>query len=178
MKRSLFMLLIVAVCAGFSSAAAAADVSSTVLIEEPAVWDGRVVTFTGEAVGEAMVRGDEVWLHLNDDAYAGGSIASGALPQGYNSGLAVVVDAEDARVVTVFGDYRHQGDVVEVSGVFNAACPEHGGDMDVHATGIRVVREGAVLDHAPGTSSFVLLGIAFAAAVTAVGAYLIRRPRD
>jgi len=67
---------------------------------------------------------------------------------------------------------------VQVSGIFNAACPEHGGDMDVHATEISVVREGMALDHTPGTSSFVPLGIAFAAAASAAGAYLIRRPRD
>ena len=178
MRQLLRVLLIVVAFAGFPAVAAAADVSSTTLIEEPATWDGRTVTFTGEAVGEAMVRGDEVWLHLNDDAYAEGSIASGASPQGYNSGIAVVVDAEDAGVVRVFGDYRHQGDVVQVSGIFNAACPEHGGDMDVHATEISVVREGMALDHTPGTSSFVPLGIAFAAAASAAGAYLIRRPRD
>lgn len=178
MKRLLLMLLIVAACVGLPSAAAAADVSSTVLIEKPAVWDGRVVTFTGEAVGEAMARGDEVWLHLNDDAYTDGSIATGAEPQGYNSGLPVVVAAQDAEIVTVFGDYRHQGDIVQISGVFNAACPEHGGDMDVHVTEINVLRAGSTLTHPPETSSFVTLAIAFLAAASAVGAYVIRRPRD
>ncbi|MHB1135281.1 MAG: hypothetical protein ACYCXR_03655 [Coriobacteriia bacterium] len=178
MKRLLLMLLIVAACVGLPSAAEAADVSSTALIEEPAVWDGRVVTFTGEAVGEAMARGDEVWLHLNDDAYTDGSIATGAEPQGYNSGLPVVVAAQDAEIVTVFGDYRHQGDIVQISGIFNAACPEHGGDMDVHADKISVVRAGATLIHSPVTSSLVMLGISFVAAASAAGAYVIRRPRD
>lgn len=178
MRYFVCMVALLAACIGCPAEATAADVSSTTLIEKSAAYDGRTVTFTGEAVGEAMVRGDEVWLHLNDDDYADGSIATGAAPQGYNSGIAVVADTEDARVVTVFGDYRHQGDTVRISGVFNAACPEHGGDMDVHADEISVVRAGTTLSHAPETSSFVLLAIAFVAAASAVGAYAIRRPRD
>lgn len=178
MRRLLYALFIVAACVGFPSAAIAAGVSSTALIEEPAAWDGHLVTFTGEAVGEAMARGGEVWLHLNDDAYTETSIAGGAAPQGYNSGLAVVVAAQDAEVVTVYGDYRHRGDTVRISGIFNAACPEHGGDMDVHASEISVVRAGTALTHSLETSSFVMLAISLVAAAAAAGAYAIRRPRD
>ena len=46
------------------------------------------------------------------------------------------------RKVSVFGDYKHEGDVVEVRGVFNAACALHGGDMDIHATELRIVIPG------------------------------------
>ncbi len=35
----------------------------------PSDWDGRIVGFTGEAIGEAMRRGTMAWIHLNDDAY-------------------------------------------------------------------------------------------------------------
>jgi hypothetical protein len=90
----------------------------------------------------------------------------------------VVVSPQDAEVVTVYGDYRHQGDIVRISGVFHAACPEHGGDMDIHATDLSVVRAGMRLTRVPETSSLILLAIALVAAGSAVGAYLIRRPRD
>jgi hypothetical protein len=125
------------------SVALAAPVTSGELIEHPEAWDGETITFTGEAIGEGMVRGSEAWLHVNDDAYADGSIAAGAAPAGYNSGHAVVAPPEIAEVVRVFGDHRHRGDLIEVTGVFNAACSQHGGDMDVHAHAIRIVRPGA-----------------------------------
>ncbi|MCK8115810.1 hypothetical protein [Anaerosoma tenue] len=172
------LLLTAVVLMGCVATAGASALSSVELIEHPAEWDGRVIVFTGEAVGEAMVRGEEAWLHLNDDAYVDGSIAGGAEPQGYNSGMAVVADAEDAAAITVFGDYRHQGDVVEVSGVFNAACPEHGGDMDIHATGLRIVREGAPVTRLVDYTRVVALGITLAAAILAVLWYTARSSRD
>ena len=45
------------------------QVASEALIENAPVWDGRIVSFAGEAVGEAMIRGDHAWLHVNDDDY-------------------------------------------------------------------------------------------------------------
>ena len=47
----------------------------------------------------------------------------------------------------LFGDYRNEGDAVRVTGEFHAACREHGGDMDIHATGLEVVREGHAVTH-------------------------------
>lgn len=172
------LLLTAVVLMGCVATAGASALSSVELIEHPAQWDGRVIVFTGEAVGEAMLRGDEAWLHLNDDAYADGSIAAGAEPQGYNSGMAVVADAEDAAAITVFGDYRNQGDVVEVSGVFNAACPEHGGDMDIHATGLRIVDRGMPIVRPVDSTRIVTLGVTLAAAVLAIVWYTIRNARD
>lgn len=116
--------------------------SSGELVEEPRKYDGVWVTFTGEAIGEAMVRGRYAWLHLNDDAYYLQNAEELAELGGYNSGQAVWLPALLAEKVSVFGDYRHSGDVVRVTGVFNAACAEHGGDMDIHATKLEVVSEG------------------------------------
>lgn len=178
MRPRLLALLTALIVLGCIGTADAYGVSSIELIEHPAQWDGRVIVFTGEAVGEEMVRGDEVWLHLNDDAYVDASIAAGAEPQGYNSGMAVVADAEDAAVVTVFGDYRHQGDVVEATGVFNAACPEHGGDMDIHVTGLRIVDRGVPIAHPVDSTRIVTLGVTLATAMLAIVWYTIRNSRD
>ena len=178
MKRSLLMLAIVALCCVLPASAVASEASSEALIEDPSAWDGRVVTFTGEAIGEAMVRGDEVWLHLNDDAYADASVAAGSRPQGYNSGMAVVLDPEAAALITVFGDHRHQGDIVQVTGVFNAACPEHGGDMEIHASDMHIVRTGRELAGKLGPSSLIMLAASFVGAAIAMGVYAVRRSRD
>jgi hypothetical protein len=112
------------------------------LVEEPKEWDGREIEFTGEAIGEAMARGEYAWLHLNDDAYYLANVEEGSALGGYNSGHAVWIREDLAREISVFGDYHHQGDVVRVRGRFNAACPEHGGDMDIHAEELTVLSVG------------------------------------
>ena len=116
--------------------------SSAALVDQPKRHDGTTVEFTGEAIGEAMVRGDAAWLHLNDDAYYLRNVEEGAELGGYNSGMPVWLPAPLARTITYFGNYKHEGDVVRVSGVFNAACAQHGGDTDIHATSLVVVRVG------------------------------------
>lgn len=116
--------------------------SSTGLVEEPKKYDGTEVTFTGEAIGEAMVRGDYAWLHLNDDAYYLKNVEEGADLGGYNTGMPIWLPAADAANVSVFGSYKYEGDVVTVKGTFHAACPEHGGDMDIHATSLVVDTPG------------------------------------
>jgi hypothetical protein len=115
---------------------------STALVEDAADWDSQVISFTGEAIGEAMRRGAMAWIHLNDDAY--GLADAGASPglAGLNSGIAVWVDSAMASRITSFGTYGSHGDLVEVIGTFHAACPQHGGDTDIHATSLRIVRPG------------------------------------
>ncbi len=112
------------------------------LIEHPKTWDGQVIPFRGEAIGEAMVRGAYAWLHLNDDAYYVKNVEEGAALGGYNTGMPVWIPASLAREVTIFGDYKHEGDIVEVRGTFNAACAQHGGDMDIHASELRLITAG------------------------------------
>lgn len=125
---------------------AASRASSVDLVERPRAYDGTVVEFEGEAIGEAMVRGTGAWVHLNDDAYEDLNVEEGAKLGGYNSGMPVWMSAADARRIQVFGDYKHAGDIVRVTGVFNAACAEHGGDMDIHATSVEIVRVGHEAD--------------------------------
>jgi len=175
MRRHLTILFATAALIAIPSVAGAATVTSSQLVETPQAWDGVTVTFVGEAVGEAMARGDEVWLHLNDDSYAETSLAAGGTPGGYNSGQAVVASAEAAAAVTVFGDHRHRGDLVEVTGVFNAACAEHGGDMDLHVTTLRVLRPGAAIDEPSGQAGLTLLAAAVTAAAIAAAMLALRR---
>jgi hypothetical protein len=109
-------------------------------------WNGKTVTFHGEAIGEVMARDSYAWIHLNDDAYMEQNVEEGAKLGGYNSGMAVWVPAELTKVIDTYGDYKHEGTIVEVTGVFNAACKEHGGDMDIHATTLRILRPGHAVD--------------------------------
>jgi hypothetical protein len=108
-------------------------------------WNGKTVTFHGEAIGERMVRGDHAWIHLNDDAYMERNVEEGQPLGGLNSGMAVWLPAGLTDGIDTYGDYMHEGSIVEVTGVFNGACKEHGGDLDIHATELRVLRPGHVV---------------------------------
>jgi hypothetical protein len=143
-------------------------VSSSTLVEQANSWDGRTVSFMGEAVGEAMRRGDMCWVHLNDDAYMWKNIEEGTKLGGYNSGHAIWVLNNLAAKIRFFGDYLYDGDVVKVTGVFHAACREHGGDMDIHAVRLEIVRVGYPIGHKvnrrlllEGVFMFLLTGLLF-----------------
>lgn len=148
--------------------------TSTELVESPAEYDGAIITFTGEAIGEAMVRGDMAWLHLNDDAYRDRNVEEGAPLGGFNSGMAVWIASDQTTAITHFGDHAHEGDVVRVTGTFNAACPEHGGDMDIHATSLEIVTPGHKVEDPVDPSKLVW---AVLLSVLAVAAFLVDRSR-
>jgi hypothetical protein len=50
-------------------------------------------------------------------------------------------------MIKYYGDYHNIGDSVRVTGVFNRACKEHGGDMDIHCDSIEVVSNGYERTH-------------------------------
>jgi len=127
-------------------------------------WNGKTVTFHGEAIGEVMVRGDYAWIHLNDDAYMIKNVEEGAKLGGYNSGMAVWIPSAQTKTIDTYGDYQHEGSIVEIEGVFNGACKEHGGDMDIHATSLKVLREGHVVaDPTPPWKAILAVVLAVAA---------------
>jgi hypothetical protein len=135
------------------------EVNSASLVENANAWKGRIITFTGEAIGEAMVRRKMAWIHLNDDAYMWKNIEEGAQLGGYNSGHAIWVPADLSKKIRFFGDFKHEGDVVKVVGTFNAACPQHGGDMDIHASTLEIVRVGHPVHHVVNTPSAMIAGV-------------------
>lgn len=124
MKNSvLTALLFITFSAG---SALAIDVSSKRLIEQAKFYDGKLVTYRGEAVTAVMKRGDHGWVNVNDGDNAIGVWAKrSALDQ-----------------IKLVGDYKGKGDILEVAGIFNRACQEHGGDLDIHADTIAVIRSG------------------------------------
>jgi hypothetical protein len=133
-------------------------------IAEGLYWNGQTVTFHGEAIGEVMVRGEYAWIHLNDDAYMVKNVEEGAELGGYNSGMAVWAPAALTKQIDTYGDYQHEGSIVEIEGVFNGACKEHGGDTDIHATSLKVLRAGhVVVDRVPAWKAVLAVVLAAAA---------------
>lgn len=107
-------------------AAAAHTVSSTELIENAAKYDGQRVTYCGEAVGDILRRGSHAWVNLSDGA----------------NSIGVYLPYSQVRKIQHLGKYRVTGDTVILTGTFHRACAEHGGDLDIHASDIRIVKPG------------------------------------
>jgi hypothetical protein len=96
-----------------------------------------------------MIRGQYAWVNINDGQNAIGIWTTGAL----------------IKNITYKGSYGFKGDAVEIMGKFNRSCPEHGGDLDIHAQSIRKVTSGKQifesLDFNKIKIALILLGIVF-----------------
>lgn len=106
------------------SAADIADINT--LVEKSLTLDGQIVTIEGEAIGEPMLRGEYAWINIGDKTNATG----------------IWLKAYDAQKIAVFGDYKHKGDIVKVTGLFARNCAEHGGDFDIHSHSFEIIENG------------------------------------
>lgn len=104
----------------------AQTLSSTELINNAKLYDGKIVSYEGEVIGDVMVRKENAWVNINDGVNA----------------IGVWINASLVKNITYEGSYKSVGDRVEVSGIFHRACPEHGGDLDIHALTLRKVNLG------------------------------------
>ena len=104
----------------------AESISSTELIENAKSYDGQPVIYEGEVIGEVMRRRGGVWVNIND---------------GDNS-IGVWMSPDLSKIISHKGGYQTKGDILEVKGEFNLACPQHGGDLDIHATSLRKITSG------------------------------------
>lgn len=100
--------------------------SSNELIENALAYDGKTVIYQGEVIGEVMCRGSFCWANLND---------------GYNA-IGVWMPQDFIRVINYVGNYKNRGDRIEVIGIFNRACRQHIGDLDIHALSIQKIASG------------------------------------
>lgn len=101
------------------------------LIENSVVLNNTQVTVQSEVIGEALERGEYAWININDTTNA----------------IGVWVKKSDIKQIKFYGDYKHKGDIVKVTGVFYRACSEHGGDVDIHSTNIEIVETGSNTKH-------------------------------
>ncbi len=114
----------------FSPVASLAQVvRSGELIGHAREYDGKTVVFEGEVIGDIMQRGDFLWLNVTDG----------------DNALGVWAPFASARDVTIAGNHKATGDRIKITGIFHRSCPEHGGDLDIHAENIRMVLKGKLL---------------------------------
>lgn len=145
--------------------------TSTELVNCPDRFDGRRVSFIGEAVGDVLHRDGGAWVQLNDDPYAlsDGPIPASQVYAGYNSGVAVWLDGDLAEIITKPGGPRWRGDVLRVEGIFHRADPADGGGLTIRADQAEVLAPPVRLEREVHEAQAIAAGIAavIALAITA-----------
>jgi hypothetical protein len=123
-------------------------VTSSQVIECPEVFDGHVVTYIGEVIGDVIRRDGGAWVLMNDDAYAleVGPLSSHGEHRGYNSGLSVWLDADLADLADQPGGPAWRGDVLLVRGVVHRTDAADGGGLTLRASSGEVLSEARPLD--------------------------------
>lgn len=128
--KSFFLLLVLCLALIISISICYAQISTSLeLINNAKQYDGKIIIYKGEVIGDVMIRGEYAWLHVNDGIIAIGIWAPKML-------------TEDIRYA---GDYHKKGDIIEVSGIFHRSCLEHGGDLDIHASEIKKITPGSAV---------------------------------
>jgi hypothetical protein len=134
---------------GLQAAAFAQNLSSRELILKAKEYDGKLIVYSGEVIGDVMSRGEFSWVNIND---------------GQNT-LGVWMSAGAAKEIKFTGNYKSRGDSLEIVGVFHRACLEHGGDLDIHAQSLRKIGNGRTVNEKLNFDkvnlSLILLGVLF-----------------
>ena len=124
------------------------------LLENPAFFDGKKVTVSGEVIGEILSTPQGFWINILDD-------------QALNIGIFTATLGE-LKAITHFGSYQEKGDQVKVEGIFYSSCPDHL-ERDIHAEYISVIEPGRVLpEHVPAEKKqtvIILAGICLLLAI-------------
>ena len=154
--KALTAFLLLAAALAFALPAFAAErLTINGLIENALLLDGTEVTVEGEVLGEALERGEFAWLNISDGTNA----------------IGIWVSAADAQRVSVYGDYKHIGDTVKITGIFHRACTEHGGDIDIHCAVLEIVSAGYTVREEAAQGKIAAAAILLAAALAAALVY-------
>lgn len=144
------MLLVISFLLPIGANAENQPVTSTTLIESASELDGDTVSYSGEVIGDILYRGDYAWINVSDGANA----------------IGIYIPASEAKKIEYVGRYRVVGDTVSLTGTFHRACAQHGGDLDIHADTIGIVRPGHTVEDEPSNGLLFLAGVLFLCALT------------
>ncbi len=123
-SRLIRMLIIIMICLScvivVSCPVSAEDNPSSIndLVENMAKYDKKTITLSGEVLGESLERDNGCWVNMSDGGNA----------------IGVWMSKADAAQIKIYGDYKHTGDMITVTGTFYQACPTDGGEPDIHCT--------------------------------------------
>jgi hypothetical protein len=139
---------------GSPVSAASDQVSINELMNNSAFYDDKIIVLTGEAIGECLERENGCWINMSDGGNA----------------IGIWMTESDAARIRIYGDYRHTGDKVTVTGIFYEACAEHGGEPDIHCTELTIDHIGAersqVISKEKGLTAICVVAIALVLCLT------------
>jgi hypothetical protein len=153
------------VVAGGERPAPVGRVESGEVIRCPDAFDGHVVVFIGEVIGDVLLRDGGAWVLMNDDPYAlevGPLDAHGEF-RGTNSGLSVWLEGDLVDLVEQPGGSHWRGDVLRLRGVVRRADPADGGGLTLRAFDGRRLAPAVELSrpvNRPQAVAALLLGLA------------------
>jgi hypothetical protein len=152
-------------------------VSAAAVVSCPTRFDGEIVTYVGELVGDLLHRDGGAWVLVNDDDYA---LAVGPLPaqrdhRGTNSGLSVWLPDEHLDRVTGLGRPGQRGDVVQIEGHITRTDPDDGGGLTLRANDLEVLQPSERFADPLDVPQAVLAVTAFAISVIL---WVLRRRAD
>jgi hypothetical protein len=125
------------------------------LINNAKNYNGNIVVYKGEVIGDIMLRGEYAWINVNDGKNA----------------IGIWVKKELIKDILYTGSYKVKGDLVEITGKFNRSCVEHGGDLDIHAQSLTKISFGSKIPHSINKKQMnLILGLSGIIVV----AYLLR----
>lgn len=153
------VLFFIAIISGHASLSWAKTFSADTLINESNQLDGKSVDFQGEVIGDIMRHDKYCWINVNDGTQA----------------IGVYCTAEMTRSIKFVGDYKHTGDIIKVRGKFHKACQQHGGELDIHAQQVRIIKTGSLRNY-PLTISkiYFALSLIFCSVLT-LGLFIYRK---
>lgn len=126
LKTLVFLIFMLSVVSCQLSASYAETLSSEHLIKNAKSLDGKSITYKGEVVTAILNRVEYSWVNLNDG----------------DNAIGVWCKSSQLAPIKFIGDYKNRGDMLEVEGKFNRACPMHGGELDIHADSVKIVNSG------------------------------------
>jgi hypothetical protein len=142
-----------------SALAADNTVGSNDLIDNASEYEGQEIVYTGEVIGDIMNRGEYTWLNVSDG----------------NNAIGIWVKSNDIADITIAGRYDAHGDTVRVTGIFNRACADHGGDFDIHAGRIELVEKGYAINHIVEPIKILIGTVFFLSALICLGFVIKKR---
>ncbi|MDD5292503.1 MAG: DNA-binding protein [Candidatus Omnitrophica bacterium] len=125
MRKAIYIYVLIGLTAwcGFASAE---PVCIKDLIKDGSAYDGKRIELEGEVIGHLMKRGDFAWFNISDG----------------NNAMGVWTTYDAANAIQYLGRHAVNGDFLLIEGVFHLKCPGHGGDTDIHADKITVLKSG------------------------------------
>lgn len=162
MRKIMLAMVIAAICLyPMAAFAGGMETTSSDLIDNAEEYDGQDVIYIGEVIGDILYRGDYVWINVSDGSNA----------------IGIWADADDIKQIGFVGRYTVHGDTIRITGVFNRACAEHGGDFDIHASKIEIVEKGYLVTHAVESWKIIPAIVLFAGAAVLLTFILRKKSR-